>query len=302
PAVTAPAAPAPATPAISAPAVTAVAVSPAASLTFISTPTPVAPVQPPTSPGVPAATRPDASGPGSTATAAAGPEAEELTLEQVRAEIRRNEQAIATVEDMYLSGELDIAMYADIKKTKMATIEELRGREARLTAPAVPAEAELEPPAEVPEPEEIPEAAAPEEEAKPPVDFTPSTKPIEEMTMEEISEEIARNQEAVAAVEDMYMSGAIDRDIFEDVKRARRDRNMELSSRYQELRFDQLTSEPPAKAPEAEKTTRDTAPALPEAGPKEEMPAAAPPEERPKERRRKRKAAVAPTETPPGNH
>jgi len=89
--------------------------------------------------------------------------------------------------------------------------------------------------------------------ATPPAgDFTPSTKPLDQLTMEEVSLEIRRHKDAIQATEDLFIAGEIDRTIYENIKAQRRDWILDLQDRYEGLRFDQFTSMDAATAPTTE--------------------------------------------------
>ena len=187
----------------------------------------------------------------------------ELTEHEITAEIQRHEAAIRRVEDLYLSGQIRIDAYADFKALQKARLGELRQR--------------LHPASAVPQPTLVFASPAPAEEPKPievpptlpsgrSLDLAPSTRPLQDLTMDDISEEIARNQKAVAAVEEMVRAGEIDEDLGKQAVAARRGRTLDLQSRYEELRFDMLTAEPvPEEEPnplEKETASRTDSPLL----------------------------------------
>ena len=169
----------------------------------------------------------------------------ELTDPQIAGEIQRHEAAIRHAEDLYLSGQIEVEAYADAKGSRKARLEELRRRLHRTPA--------------VPQPTLVIASPAPAEEIKPAVsptlpparslDLAPSTRPVKEMTMEQISEEIAGNQKAVATVEEMVRAEEIDPDVAKQVVATRRARTLELQTEYEELRFDMLTAEPVPEEP-----------------------------------------------------
>lgn len=199
----------------------------------------------------------------------------DLTEAEAQSEVQRHEAAIRRVEDLYLSGQLEIGAYADLKRTRSARLALLRAR--------------LEPPKPaVPQPSVV--LASPAPELRPPVlssartqELAPSTRSVNELTMEEISAEIARNQKAVAAVEEMLRGGEIDEELSRQVAAARRGRNLDLQSRYEELRFDLLTQSPMPRAEDPEsKEVPDMSPEelpLPEELPPPEDATGQPPEE-----------------------
>lgn len=75
-------------------------------------------------------------------------------------------------------------------------------------------------------------------------EFQPSSKPPDQLTMEEISTEIRRHKDAIQATEDLFIAGEIDRTMYENIKSQRRDWILDLQDRYEGLRFDQFTAKP----------------------------------------------------------